>query len=474
MPYFKDLNILYLHVPKTGGTSIEQFFYDKYKDVKDRTSLYGWYLDKSRGIRVPDGRSLQHFTHSEIHKVGNRSYFPENIYYDKPKIIISVRCPYDRMISELFWNESVLFDKENLTPEMIEQAIYHYLYTDKTPQDNHRIPQIEFIKNSDGSIIENVDIIRCETLETDMHFLGFQDFLIHNNKNKYGYNNPYATLLNDNAKRMIETYYKEDFEYFGYILEKPRIEIKPVVPYKATIVTAFISEINGKNNRSIDDYIEYGKKLLSIPVPVVCFIELHIYNTYFKEDIDKYPLTSFVITDKSRIYLYHYKDQITQFSIESDDPNKNTLEYMFIQCNKTEWISQAIDLNIYKTGQYIWVDFGIYHMIRDETKMVEGIQKMVCRFYNTLRIASCKYKGYTVPYDVYRIITWTFAGSVFGGDTDSLLRFAHYTKMEVLKTIRERKTLMWEINIWYLIYLNKWDFFDFYSATHDPSILYEY
>jgi hypothetical protein len=99
---------------------------------------------------------------------------------------------------------------------------------------------------------------------------------------------------------------------------------------------------------------------------------------------------------------------------------------------------------------------------------------MVQQEYDTLRIASGKYKGYSVPYDVYRIITWTFCGSVFGGPKDALVRFADLTKAEVLATIRDKKSLMWEINIWYLIYRREGEFMDFYSTGHDIRILDSY
>ena len=75
---------------------------------------------------------------------------------------------------------------------------------------------------------------------------------------------------------------------------------------QTTIVTAFIYNINN-NNRSIDDYIEYGKKLLRVNVNKVVFIENEIYNKYFLETKEEeYPTTTFVMTKKEDIYLYNY------------------------------------------------------------------------------------------------------------------------------------------------------------------------
>jgi hypothetical protein len=174
------------------------------------------------------------------------------------------------------------------------------------------------------------------------------------------------------------------------------------------------------------------------------------------------------------MYLYNYLDKLTNFKLNTDNNEKNTLDYLFVQNNKTEWVREAIQMNIYNTDQYIWIDFGIYHMIKNETDLQEGVLSMTNKYYEKLRIASCKYRDYTVNYNVYEIITWTFAGSVFGGHKDALIQFADLAKNEVLKTIEEKNTIMWEINIWYLVKLKHIELFDFYNCGHDIRILKEY
>jgi hypothetical protein len=44
MPYFKNknINILFVHIPKTGGSSIEQYFSKKYNILLNNSSLFGY------------------------------------------------------------------------------------------------------------------------------------------------------------------------------------------------------------------------------------------------------------------------------------------------------------------------------------------------------------------------------------------------------------------------------------------------
>ena len=44
MPYFynKDINLLLIHIPKTGGTSLESYFVDKYSIELNQDALYGF------------------------------------------------------------------------------------------------------------------------------------------------------------------------------------------------------------------------------------------------------------------------------------------------------------------------------------------------------------------------------------------------------------------------------------------------
>lgn len=246
-----------------------------------------------------------------------------------------------------------------------------------------------------------------------------------------------------------------------------------------TIVTAFMSD--GNKTRPIEVYIEYGKKLLAIDIEQIIFIERAIYDLYFSMDASmnhfdyegkKYEYVShdkktFVFFEKNDIYLYDHA--VTNFNVTTDNPVKDTLEYMFIQCHKTEWLKMASTLN--QRDNYTWVDFGIFHMIRYETILHDELERMHHKPMNKIRIASCIDLGRPNTKDIYKQVVWYFAGSVFGGPTPLVIEFANKMKQSCIRIIKEKNTLMWEINIWYLIYLEHPELFDTYLCNHDTSIL---
>ena len=103
MPYFKnnDINVLFVHIPKTGGTSCENFFSSKFNIPLNTNSLYGFKYDKKL---MPDiNSSLQHITYNQMVQYSKVL----NIDFDNIKIFTIVRNPYERVVSDLFFNKMI-------------------------------------------------------------------------------------------------------------------------------------------------------------------------------------------------------------------------------------------------------------------------------------------------------------------------------------------------------------------------------
>ena len=295
MPFFPNLDLLFIHIPKTGGTTIEKYLsitsnselnantlyyrhttninneltilrknWRKYinllfddevrkllqekkyaknkKEIEERlvhikTNVKEYmddikkrlpefiYFRKIRMVREK-GHSLHHFTWNELEEY--KKFFFDEItqkkLYDKSSnqtcnILTSIRNPYDRIVSEMFFTRRI---RNGASKEEVCGAIKLYLLSEES-FDNHKTPQYEFVIDKHGNLLENIQIVRQETLNDDMERLGFPNFknmhcqLI----NKVFDNQQYINLLNDEAIELINEYYKKDFELFQYNMIRP-------------------------------------------------------------------------------------------------------------------------------------------------------------------------------------------------------------------------------------------------------------
>lgn len=118
--------------------------------------------------------------------------------------------------------------------------------------------------------------------------------------------------------------------------------------------------------------------------------------------------------------LNAYRDQFTQFELTTDNPRKDTLDYVILICSKTEWMRKAIQLNPFHTEHFVWVDFGIHHLFGNNPLSIqslhyEGDQVRIGRIWDPTYVRN--------PEDIYHKVAWYFAGGVFGGKRKALLDF---------------------------------------------------
>jgi hypothetical protein len=209
MPYYENKKILFIHIPKTGGTSIENYFFKKFNVVPCFQSLHS---DGQVLKEIP--YSLQHSTFNDI-RINNK-YF--NIDFNNLTIISSVRNPYDRIISHLFFKNLI---KKDENPEIVEQILNDLLIRKNYfKYDNHITPQYIFIINK-NKILKKCVILKMENLQSNMNRLGFNDFdFFENVSNQYEYNNihniKYLKYLNKKSIFLINSFYKYDFIIFNY------------------------------------------------------------------------------------------------------------------------------------------------------------------------------------------------------------------------------------------------------------------
>lgn len=239
------------------------------------------------------------------------------------------------------------------------------------------------------------------------------------------------------------------------------------------LVSAFLWNINN-NTRNLETYIQHGLHIINISIQKIIFIEEEIFNLYLKDYSNIY--TTFIFIKKEELYLFKYIDQITHFYLNTNNPKKDTLDYMVVMCNKTEWVKQAIELNGNNDDQYIWIDFSIYYIVNNEELFTQSIFNLKNKEYKNIRIAGGNLYDIDIYKDdnIYHNISWKLLGGIFGGHKDALLSFAELTKKKCIDIIQNKKTLPWEVNVWHMIQKDHPELFDIYLADHNISMINEY
>lgn len=234
-----------------------------------------------------------------------------------------------------------------------------------------------------------------------------------------------------------------------------------------TLVSAFISNCN--DNRSFEKYLEYGKELLVIDQNKIIFLEKEVYILLKEYENSKTIILPF---EKSAL-LFTKEGQSNNIELPSHrNKCKDTIEYLLVQNNKTEWVSRAIEMNPFHSNQFIWVDFGIYHIYNDRFLFKNIMNKMCSCYYNKVRIAHI-WNMNSIVGDEFNKPLWYFAGGIFGGSVSALSKFIRLAKKYLGKMIEDRK-LCWEVNIWYSIYKENKELFDVYSSDHNKTMLDRY
>jgi hypothetical protein len=205
MPYFKNknINLLLIHIPKTGGTSVEEYLSNKYNIELNYKSLWSDLEEDKKKIGV--NSSLQHLTFNEIYK--NKDIF--NIDFNYLKIITIVRNPYERIVSDLFWYKLINI---NSNREEVFEVIKDYIKSSN--YDNHNIPQYLFVTDNNKKIFKDIKIFCTNTLNYDMVDAGYKDFNLKNNSNNLEIN--YFNYLNNDSIELINSFYDNDFSIFKF------------------------------------------------------------------------------------------------------------------------------------------------------------------------------------------------------------------------------------------------------------------
>lgn len=140
-------------------------------------------------------------------------------------------------------------------------------------------------------------------------------------------------------------------------------------------MSGFICNINRRKDRDITKYLNFGRELMAVEIPMTIFIERSVFDTHIlsfvggysgiaeggdfvyrirggvmdgiqqKYSYAKIGHITFVFFEKRDLFLWSYRELGHRFQLNTGNPEKDTIEYMMVQCQKSEWIAIASQLS---------------------------------------------------------------------------------------------------------------------------------
>ena len=210
MPLYKveyeniQIFFLFVHIPKTGGTSITKFFkLLKFSETYGKDNIFRQFLKETP----------QHFTYNTLNNLININKLEFSFAI--------IRDPFDRIISSYFWSKINTNHAEVLKKINFETWFNHYseIYKQNiNVLSNHLIPQNMFVgqnikkiyKFEDGVYNIFKDVMRC------LNIIIKDDYKFpHINKTSAKNKSEIKKIKESkHVRKMIYDFYKEDYDLY--------------------------------------------------------------------------------------------------------------------------------------------------------------------------------------------------------------------------------------------------------------------
>ncbi|MEM7766167.1 MAG: sulfotransferase family 2 domain-containing protein [Pseudomonadota bacterium] len=231
MPVFRDLRLLFVHIPKNAGRSIERALLagagtpdggrrslaNRMAHAAARATRSKFadeYLIGTMDVVV----AAQHLTYQEMDLLG---LLPAGLVDDPAFEAFCVcRNPFDRAVSSISHFHPEPEDGPPRTPADFERLLLAWL--DRPLGDHneraHRRPQIDYVRDSRGEVVTGC-VLRYESLADDFRMLldrrGRGDIqLPWQGRSKR--ERVYQDYFTGDARKAVETAFGDDLDAFGY------------------------------------------------------------------------------------------------------------------------------------------------------------------------------------------------------------------------------------------------------------------
>lgn len=198
--------VLFVHVPRTGGTSVVRWFLSA-----------GWFCSGLDSAQIDDRNAANWYRRSSPQHLTAKGLVET---YDLEKIsgiFMFVRDPVDRLISEYHWRHSMTSNSEKPSLNSWWEVMENEFARDPFVLDNHIRPQADFFLPglTAGSFEEDLseDFLRTflSSVGCNPHGLGFP-------QTNQGPDFRRAPKVNSKLRKRIQDFYQRDYNFFSDLM----------------------------------------------------------------------------------------------------------------------------------------------------------------------------------------------------------------------------------------------------------------
>jgi len=224
-----------------------------------------------------------------------------------------------------------------------------------------------------------------------------------------------------------------------------------------TFVTSMFylkNSITHDYRKTVENRLKYFEQLIQYGIKISVFC-CPYYEPYLRKLIEPYSNVKLIdVMNLSDTMIYKICNEYEKHhgtlrlpQVRTDD--KDDREYMMLINSKIEFVKRAIDVNVWNSNYFCWIDFSIKYFIQDESLFKSyihqiSVYELPLNHDTNIIIPGCEPKKEIVYWHPW----WRYSGTVFYGYKDDLVYFYDINCKYFKEFIEQKGLLTWEVTLW--------------------------
>lgn len=236
-----------------------------------------------------------------------------------------------------------------------------------------------------------------------------------------------------------------------------------------TFVTAYYDlskyEIRDK---TIEQYLDNAKKLFGLDIQLVIFCEEYMNDfimEHTKSNKIKIINCKFEFLPYVQKYLKKLETIIENQPLKNGSLKKDTPRACALWYSKTTFLRIAMELNLYLSTHFVWIDFGIMYIAQNW----QSIETWKHKIRDKIRCLSIRYRPMDQLEQSIMFITGTVAGGLLSGNIQNMQKFINLVDSKIHDAINNGWYQL-EQYFWLCVLLENKELHDVYFGDYQNII----